>query len=61
MVNLLATSLILAAVIMGSSIMVAASHEHPAIYHFAVFAYGTSLVVILGMLILGAWRRWRKK
>lgn len=54
--------IILAAVILGSSILVEGSSRHPGIYHLGVAGYTIALVVIIVLVVnetIHRWRNWR--
>ena len=56
--------IILAAVILGSSVLVEGSSQHPHIFRLGVIGYSISLVVILALVLseLGhRWKNWRNK
>lgn len=63
MVNRLVIGLILAAVIIGSSLLVSAEPARGAAFAdtLGIFGYAVSLAVILLILLRHLWRQWRKK
>ena len=60
MVNQLATVIVIAAVIMGSSIMVVGSTDHPFIHDFGIWAYVIAIILVVIMMISWLWKSWRK-
>lgn len=60
MVNQLATVIVIAAVIMGSSIMVVGSSDHPFIHDFGIWAYVIAIFIVVIMMISWLWKSWRK-
>lgn len=60
MVNQLATVIVIAAVIMGSSIMVVGSSDHPFIHDFGIWAYVVAIILVVIMMISWLWKSWRK-
>lgn len=60
MVNQLATVIVIAAVIMGSSIMVVGSSDHPFIHDFGIWAYVIAIILVVIMMISWLWKSWRK-
>lgn len=52
--------IILAAVILGSSILVEGSSHHPHIYRLGVTGYIVSLIVIIALVISELFHRWRR-
>lgn len=60
MVNQLATVIVIAAVIMGSSIMVVGSTDHPFIHDFGIWAYVFAIILVVIMMISWLWKSWRK-
>lgn len=61
MVNRLMTVIILAAIILGSSLLVAGSNSHPLIFKLGVGGFCLSLAVIITLLIGTGIHRWRLK
>ena len=55
MVNQLATVIVIAAVIMGSSIMVVGSSDHPFIHDFGIWAYVIAIFIVVIMMISWLW------
>lgn len=55
-VNRIMVTIILAAVILGSSMLVQGSHEHSPVYNLGVFGFILSLIVI-GLLVIGGIHR----
>lgn len=60
MINQLATVIVIAAVIMGSSIMVVGSSDHPFIHDFGIWAYVIAIFIVVIMMISWLWKSWRK-
>lgn len=60
-VNRIMVTIILAAVILGSSMLVQGSREHSPVYNLGVFGFILSLVVIVLMVIGAFHRRWKDK
>lgn len=64
MLNKVVTAIILAATIVGSSLLVQASSAHPFVYNLGVWGYIITLVVVVLMIISNLHRRykgWRKR
>ncbi|WP_076461474.1 ABC1 kinase family protein [Limosilactobacillus caccae] len=64
LMNRFMIAIILAAVILGSSLLVEGSANHPHIYHLGVIGYTISLVIISLLIIselVHRWRHWRNK
>ncbi|WP_057875318.1 ABC1 kinase family protein [Liquorilactobacillus aquaticus] len=64
MLNKVVTAIILAATIVGSSLLVQASSAHPIVYNLGVWGYGITLFVVVLMIINDLNKRykdWRKK
>lgn len=57
--NRLLIVIILAAVILGSSILVEGSNGHPHIFHLGVVGYSIALVVICALVISEFYHRWK--
>lgn len=56
--------IILAAVIMGSSIIVEGSSNHPSIFRLGVIGYSIALVVIVALVLsesIHRWKNWRNR
>lgn len=61
MMNRLMIVIILAAIILGSSLLVEGSNSHPVIFRIGVAGFLISIAVIIGLLIGTAVHRWRLK
>lgn len=61
LVNRLVLAIILAALIMGSSLLVEGSEKHPAIYNIGVIGYLLSALIVLFLLLSEVHRRFKKK
>ena len=57
--NRLLVVIVLAAVILGSSLLVESSTRHPHIYHLGVFGYAISLGVIAILVVSELWHRFK--
>lgn len=60
-VDRLVSAIILAALILGSSLLVQGSSEHPAIYRLGVAGYIISFIVIVLMILNSLWIRFKHK
>lgn len=61
LVNRLVLAIILAALIMGSSLLVEGSEKHPAIYNIGVIGYLLAALIVLFLLLSEVHRRFKKK
>lgn len=61
LVNRLVLAIILAALIMGSSLLVEGSEKHPTIYNIGVIGYLLAAVIVLFLLLSELHRRFKKK
>ena len=59
--NRIVIAIILAAVILGSSLLVQVSADHPYIARIGITGYCIALTIILGMLGRSWYDHWRKK
>ena len=59
-VNRLIITIILASIILSSSLLVQGSMEHPAIYNIGVAGYMISFVVIIWMVASAIWHHFKK-
>lgn len=59
-VNRIIIAIILAAIIVGSSLLVEGSTGHPHIYHLGVFGYSLAIIIIITMAVSELIRRYRK-
>lgn len=58
--NRLLVVIVLAAVILGSSLLIESSTRHPHIYHLGVFGYAISIGVIIVLIVSELWHRIRR-
>lgn len=59
-VNRIIIAIILAAIIVGSSLLVEGSTGHPHIYRLGVFGYSLAIIIIVTMAVSELIRRYRK-
>ena len=59
-VNRIIIAIILAAIIVGSSLLVEGSTGHPHIYHLGVFGYSLAIIIIITMAVSELIHRYRK-
>ncbi len=60
LLNRLLTVIVLAAIILASSILVVGGTTHPLIYKLGVSGYLLAIIILLGLVIANTWRRFHR-